>query len=239
MRERIQKVLARAGVASRRKCEELIKEGRVSINGNIVTELGTKVDLKTRIEVDGNAVRSEKLVYFLLNKPKGILSTVKDDLHRKTVTDLVRCSERLYPVGRLDKDSEGLILLTNDGELCNKITHPRFSVKKEYRIVLKGELSDETRKRIEKGIWLSDGKTKPCKIRIIKYIRNEDVTILNIILQEGVNREVRRIFAKFGLKVKKLLRLSIGGLYLGNLKSGMYMSFNRSQIENALSGVKK
>jgi pseudouridine synthase len=239
MEQRLHKILALAGISSRRKAEELIKEGLIQVNGKIIRGLGVKVNPDTdKIYYAGRLIKPEKKVYFLLNKPKGYLCTNYDPQGRRLVTDLFRnLPYRLYTVGRLDAESEGLVILTNDGELCNKLTHPRYEVPKTYQIVVDSYLTPEVLEKVQKGVWLSEGKTAPTRIRIIKRARN--FTLLGITLKEGKKREIRRIFAKFGYKVKSLVRSKIGKLTLDNLKPGQSRQINQEVIENLVININK
>lgn len=233
--ERLQKVLARAGFGSRRRCEELILEGKVEVDGQVVTQLGTKVDPETqKIKCLGRWVREPRKIYLMLHKPKRYIVSMADELGRKTVMDLVPRGQRIYPVGRLDKDSEGLLLLTNDGEFANLLTHPRYRVDKTYHVVLDGRITPEQKARIERGVWLSEGKTGRAKIAVKKLLK--DQTVLDISIREGLNREVRRIFARVGLKVRRLKRIRIGTLDLGSLPKGAFRELTRAEVE-ALKSV--
>ena len=221
MEERLQKYMARCGVASRRKCEELIAEGLVEVNGEVVREPGVKIDpARDRIRVDGKVLRLEKPAYYIHHKVKGVTTTVSDDLGRKTVMDcLPDIRERVYPVGRLDKDSEGLLVLTNDGELANYLTHPAHGVGKTYRVVAEGRVSEDTLRALaEKGIRLGPVLIKPSRVELVRY--DNDNTVVLISVSEGINREVRRIFAALGHEVKRLLRTQVGPLELAGLKRG-------------------
>lgn len=221
MEERLQKYMARCGVASRRKCEELIADGLVEINGETVREPGVRIDpARDRIRVDGKALRVEKPAYYMHHKVKGVTTTVSDDLGRKTVMDcLPGISERVYPVGRLDKESEGLLVLTNDGELANYLTHPAHGVGKTYRVVAEGRVPEDTLRALsEKGIRLGPVLIRPSRVELVRY--DEASTIVLISVSEGINREVRRIFAALGHEVKKLLRTRVGPLELSGLKRG-------------------
>lgn len=230
MPERLQKVLARAGFGSRRACEEMILQGEVLVDGRLVTQPGTRVDpARQQIRCQGRPVRLPPPVTVALNKPRKVISSTRDDRGRRTVLDLVRTRERLYPVGRLDHDSEGLLLLTNDGELCHLLTHPRYRVEKRYHVLLRGDLSPQVKEKIERGVWLSEGKTAPCRIRIEKRLSGK--TVLEISIREGMNREVRRIFAKFGRKVLRLTRVGIGPLSLGGLPKGRWRLLRREEVE--------
>jgi pseudouridine synthase len=234
MEQRLHKVLALAGVASRRKCEDLILQGVIDVNGRTIRELGFKVDIeKDKIYYKGQPVKTEKKVYFILNKPKGYVCANFDPERRKLVIDLFRhLPYRLYTVGRLDAESEGLLIVTNDGELCNQLSHPRYEVPKTYWVNVKGYLEPKTLEKIMKGVWLSEGKTAPVKIKIIKRAR--DFSVLLITLKEGKKREVRRIFAKFGHKVKSLVRIKIGNLSLGNLAIGQFKQVQYDFIKDLI-----
>src|SRR5574341_369368 len=214
MLERIQKILAQAGIASRRKCEELISKGRVLVNGK-VAKLGEKADAgKDRIVVNGRPVVLEKKVYIMLNKPQGYVTTVSEQHKMKTVMDLVKVSERVFPVGRLDKYTEGLLLLTNDGELANKLTHPRYEVEKEYFVVVDKPISDKHMEQLQNVVI--DGR----KVQI----RGIDVWAAKamIRLHEGRKHIVRRLFEKVGLNVVRLSRTRVGRLEIGSLQPGKW-----------------
>jgi 23S rRNA pseudouridine2605 synthase len=218
--DRLQKVLAHAGVGSRRHCEELIAAGRVSVDGAIVRQLGTQVDPeKQRIAVDGEAIHAERHVYWLVNKPRGYLCTNHDPARRPLVIELVpKVDQRVYTVGRLDEDSEGLLLLTNDGALAHRLMHPRFGVEKTYLVQVVGSPSREDVQQLLKGVWLSDGHVKA---RHVKRLKSQgSSTWLRIILSEGKNREIRRMLARLGHKVVRLRRTAIGPVELGPLASG-------------------
>lgn len=233
--ERLHKVLARAGFGSRRTCEELILEGKVQVDGQVVTQLGTKVDPETqKIKCMGRWVREPRRIYLVLHKPKRYIVSMRDELGRKTVMDLVAMRERVFPVGRLDKDSEGLILLTNDGEFANLLTHPRYRVEKTYHVILEGRITPKQKAKIERGVWLSEGKTGPARITVKKLLK--ELSVLDITIREGLNREVRRIFARLGLKVKRLKRIRIGTLDLGPLPEGAFRELTRGEV-NALKSV--
>jgi 23S rRNA pseudouridine2605 synthase len=218
--ERLNKLLAHAGVGSRRHCEELITAGRVSVDGRTVRELGTKVDpAAQRVCVDGEPVRAERHVYWLVNKPRGYLSTSADPAGRPLVLDLVpQISQRVYVVGRLDEASEGLILLTNDGDLAYRLLHPRFGVEKTYLVQVAGAPTGEDLRQLLKGVWLREGHVRARKVRRLKS--QGDSTWLRIVLSEGRNREIRRMLARLGHKVLRLRRLALGPVLLGTLGSG-------------------
>lgn len=219
--ERLQKFLAQAGVASRRKSEEIILEGRVKVNGKIVKELGVKVDPnKDQITVDGKPIKQpEKKVYLMINKPRGYVSTVEDEKGRKTVLDLLdNVKERVYPVGRLDYDSEGLLLLTNDGELTYALTHPKHEIGKTYRVRVKGIPSVEKLEHLARGVELEDGVTAPARV-FLTHVLNGNA-LLEITIHEGRNRQVRRMCEKIGHPVIRLVRTHVGPLEMRKLGSG-------------------
>lgn len=228
--ERLHKVLAHAGAGSRRRCEESIRAGKVEVDGRVVTKLGTKVDPeRSLIRCEGRRIQPPRYVYYLLNKPKNVLSSARDPQGRRTVLDfLPRVRERVYPVGRLDSDSEGLVLLTNDGELCHRLTHPRFEVPRTYHVVVGGEWTPSLLKRVQGGVWLSEGRTGRNEVWIKKRMRGE--TVLEVTLHEGMNREVRRIFAHVGLKVRQLTRIRMGPLSLSGLGRGSIRPLTSEEI---------
>ena len=229
--ERLQKALAQAGVGSRRACEEYIKQGRVTVDGKTVRELGVRVDpMKANIALDGERVRLERAVYFAVNKPKGYVSTNDDPAGRPRVVDiLAEVPERVYTVGRLDEESTGLMILTNDGELANRLAHPRYGVEKLYRAVVAGAPSPDVLKQLAEGVWLSDGKARAKRVRIVGA--RGDSTILELVLAEGKNREVRRMLARFGHKVMSLTRVAIGPITLKGLPIGEFRPLNPAEID--------
>ncbi|MHC4342191.1 MAG: pseudouridine synthase [Planctomycetota bacterium] len=230
MSDRLQKILAHCGVGSRRHCETLIEEGRVEVNGRVVTKLGTKVDpFGDELKVDGERVRVENRVYYLLNKPKGYICTSSDEMGRPRVIDLVKEDRRIYAVGRLDENSEGLILLTNDGALANVICHPRYQVDKTYSLTVQGQVARDQLERIERGVWLSEGKTAPAQVR--RVVRRRASTLVTVTIWEGRNRELRRIFNKVDLKVSHLVRTAIGPLKSSDLPLGSYRRLKESELE--------
>ncbi|MCD7033317.1 rRNA pseudouridine synthase [Metabacillus sp. GX 13764] len=219
--ERLQKVIAHAGIASRRKAEELILEGKVKVNGEIVKELGIKVSENDRVEVSGVQIEKEKPVYYLLYKPRGVISAASDDKGRKTVTDFFPLSEeRIYPVGRLDYETTGLILLTNDGEFSNLLTHPKYHINKSYVAKVKGIPSKELLKKLERGVQLEDGKTAPAHVKLTSSDRKKGTSIIEITIHEGRNRQVRRMFEAIGHEVIKLKRERFAFLDLKGLNAG-------------------
>ena len=226
--ERLQKIIARAGVCSRREAEKLILSGRVTVDGKIITELGAKADTsKNKIRVDGKLLRFDtEKIYILLNKPRGYVSTVHDERWRKTILELIDTSERIYPVGRLDLNSEGLILLTNDGELTNLLIHPRFEVEKTYRARISGDLTEEKLDKLRAGIELEDGLTAPAEI----YRLDKD--LVEITIHEGRNRQVRRMFSAIGCDVKRLKRIKFANLTLDGVKVGNYRRLTAAEINS-------
>lgn len=219
--ERLQKVIARAGIASRRKSEELIKEGKVKVNGKVVKELGVKVTPSDRVEVNEIQIEREEPVYFLLYKPRGVISSVSDDKGRKVVTDFFpHLKERVYPVGRLDYDTSGLLLVTNDGEFANLLMHPSGEVEKVYVAKVKGIPLKESLRKLEKGIKLEDGKTAPAKVKLLSADKKKQTAIIEISIHEGRNRQVRRMFEAIGHEVVKLKRERYGFLTLAGLNAG-------------------
>ena len=237
MQERLHKYLAHCGIASRRECETLIEEGRVEVNGSVVTRQGTKVDPATdRIFVDGEPVKTERKVYYLVNKPRGYLCTNEDERGRPRVIDLVKDDKRIYTVGRLDEDSQGLILLTNDGTLANVISHPRYEVDKTYKLLVRGNVHPESIRKVEQGVWLSDGKTAPAHVR--RIARKGPNTLVTVTLWEGRNRELRRIFAKVGLRVQSLERTAIGPLRTEGLPTGAYRRVESRELAFAFARLK-
>lgn len=228
--DRLNKFLAHAGVGSRRQCEELILAGRVSIDGQTVRDLATRVGPGQRIAVDGQPLKAERLVYWLVHKPRGYLCTNYDPAGRPRVIDLVpHISQRVYTVGRLDEASEGLLLLTNDGELANRLLHPRFGVAKTYLAQVAGSPSPQDLQQLLKGIWLSDGQVRAQQVKRLK--KQGESTWLRIVLREGKNREIRRMMARLQHKVLALRRIAIGPVQLGNLSRGKTRRLALAELE--------
>lgn len=228
--ERLQKVIASSGYTSRRKAEELIRAKKVKVNGKIVQELGIKVSNEDTIEIEGKLLeKNEKKVYYLLNKPRGVISSVTDDKNRKTVVSLIETTERIYPIGRLDYDTTGLLLLTNDGKLANLLMHPKNEVEKTYIAKIEGELSPSEFYQLKKGIIIEERKVIPTHIKIRK--KEETSTIVEISIIEGRNHIVKKIFERVGHPVKKLKRESYAFLTLGNLKSGEYRELSIKEVK--------
>lgn len=240
MEERLQKYMASCGVASRRKCEEIILSGRVKVNGVKVTELGVKVDdLKDKVTLDNKPIKKEeRKIYIALNKPEGYVSTVKDERGRKTIIDLIDVEERIYPIGRLDYDTSGLILLTNDGEVYNNVIHPRVEKNKVYVATVAGIPTEKEIAKLCNGVDIGGYITAEAKCKVIKVNKKnkENVTSdIEIIIHEGKNRQIRKMCDAVNHKVLKLKRLSVGKIKLGNLKKGEYRFLNDEEI-NYLKG---
>ena len=230
--ERLQKYLASAGVASRRASETMIQEGRVAVNGKVIRELGTKiVPGKDQVTVDGKPVQpEEKLVYLLLNKPAGYITTAKDTHNRPTVLDLIAdVPYRVFPVGRLDYETEGLLLLTNDGEFAYRMTHPKFKMMKTYVAVVQGVLTPERLDMLQNGVQLEDGRTGPAKVRILR--KENHKTVVEISIHEGKNRQVRRMFKAVKNPVLELKRISVGTLTLKGVNLGEYRYLQDDELK--------
>lgn len=237
MTERLQKVLSQAGVASRRQAEQYILEGRVSVNGKVIKELGTKVTpSRDHIRVDGKIIGAEKPVYILLYKPKGVVSTMSDPEGRKTVKSLVEdIPERIYPVGRLDYNTEGLLLMTNDGELAYVLTHPSHEIEKTYLARVLGLPAEEKLDRLRIGIRLEDGVTAPAKLILLEHDREKNITQVEITIHEGKNRQVRRMFEAIGHPVNQLKRVSFAFLTLQGVRRGRYRHLTTAEVQQLKS----
>lgn len=240
MSERLQKFISQAGIASRREAEKLISAGRISVNGKVITELGSKIDvLKDKVMFDGKAISGEKLVYIMLNKPKGVVTTLNDPQGRKTVITLVAdIPQRIYPVGRLDYNTEGLLLMTNDGELTHNLIHPSRKIFKTYVAKVAGVPPEEKLDLLRAGIKLSDGMTAPALINIVKFDQEKDITSLEITIHEGKNRQIRRMFEAIHYPVKQLKRVKFDFLTLAGLKRGHYRHLTPDEVEELKNGVK-
>lgn len=240
-KERLQKAIAKSGYTSRRKAENLITEGRVKVNKKKVTELGTKVGPNDQIEVDGIPIEKEEPIYILLYKPRGVISSVSDDRGRKVVGDLIsdEIEKRLFPVGRLDYDTSGLILLTNDGEFSQKLIHPKYKINKVYIAKVKGIPSKEDMRQLKKGVE-SDGEFLKCvNSRILKTDFKKRNSIIELTLQEGKNRQVRRMLESLGYQVDKLKRERFGPLTLGNLNPGEYRELTPHEVKQLVDLAEK
>ncbi|GIO97569.1 rRNA pseudouridine synthase [Virgibacillus sp. LDC1] len=238
--ERLQKIMAQAGVASRRKCEELILEGKVQVNGETVTELGTKADpAQDIITVSGKPIKNEKKVYIMLNKPKGVITSASDPEGRKIVSDYLKgIKERVYPIGRLDYDTEGLLLLTNDGEFANLLSHPKYHVPKTYLATVKGVPHGTELDKLRQGIMLEDGMTSPAEVEYKDVDPDNKQSVISITIHEGRNRQVRRMFEAISHPVTRLKRISYGDLLLQNLKRGLYRHLTADEINQLLQMAK-
>lgn len=230
--ERLQKVLAAAGVASRRHAEEMILAGRVSINGAVITQLGTRVTPRDRIAVDGKPIaRTSRYTYIMLNKPLGVVSTASDERGRRTVVDLVKTATRVYPVGRLDATSEGLILLTNHGELTFRLLHPRHEVPREYFVWVKPEPTTAQLAQLRRGVEIDGWRTGPAEVK------RTPAGALRIVIHEGHKRQIRLMCQAVGLNVERLVRVRIGPLTLGNLKPGEWRELRPSEVAGLLDAT--
>lgn len=229
--ERLQKYIAGAGVGSRRECEELILAGRVEVNRKVVTELGTRVNAEAdEIRVDGELLKPRRPVYYAVYKPDGVVSTNRDPAGRPRVIDLLPKHERLFPVGRLDLHSEGLILVTNDGELANHLTHPRYHVPKRYQVLAAGRVEPELLERLRRGIHLAEGVARVAEARIKRHYKK--ATVLEMVLEEGRNREIRRVMARIGHKVLRLTRVGVGPIKLANLAPGEFRRLTPPEVNS-------
>ena len=232
---RINRYLAECGLASRRKCEEYVIGGEVTVNGKVVTDLSTQVNYSDTVTVGGKKVSPvSKHVYLMLNKPKGCVTTVSDDKGRKTVLDIVRGDypeTRLFPVGRLDYDTEGLLILTTDGDLCNRITHPSSEIEKTYTAKLEGSVSESDLAAVRRGVDLDGRRTGKSRARLVSYDRKTNISTVEITIREGMNREVRRIFESIGKNVVFLKRVAIGDLRLRGVDRGAYRKLTKEEVE--------
>lgn len=232
--ERLQKVIAQAGICSRRKAEELINDGKVKVNNEVAT-LGMQVGSSDTITVCGKLIRKEEKVYFLLNKPRGVVCTASDDKNRKTVVDLIKTDKRIYPVGRLDYDTTGALILTNDGELANILMHPKNGITKVYYVKMEGKLLGDEIHTLERGIVVDNKTLKPDKIKFRKYDASTNVTFASVILHEGHNHEIKKLFEYINHPVIKLKRESIAFLDVLSLKSGEYRMLNPKEVQKLYS----
>ena len=229
--ERLQKVIAQAGIASRRKAEELIKDGKVTVNGEVIKELGTKVSESDKVEVNNKPIEKETKEYYLLNKPRGVITTTNDEHGRKTVTDLIETSARIYPVGRLDYDTTGAILLTNDGEFANILMHPSNKIDKVYLAKLEGIIKGEQINALKNGVMLDDVLVKASRVKLKKVNQENSTSMVEITIHEGKNHQVKRMFESVGFHVEKLTRERIGIFDINNLKSGQYRKLTPKEVQ--------
>lgn len=238
-KERLQKILAAAGIDSRRNCEELIQSGVVRVNRKVVDELPAFADAEEDIiTVHGRRIQITDKAYYLLNKPKGVICSSKDPFGRRTAVDIVDAEERVFCVGRLDADTTGIIILTNDSELANRLTHPRYEVPKTYLVQVKGHAKGETVDQLKKGIWLAEGKTNRSAVKIVK--RTHVLSTIEITIRQGLNRQLRRMFAKVDLPVKSLKRIKIGKLDAAKLGVGRHRKLTAAEVSylKKASGMK-
>ena len=236
MEERLQKYLANQGIAARRKCEEFILDGRVKVNGEVVTELGTKINPEVdKVEFDGKEVnKEEKRVYILLNKPIGYVTTAKDQFDRPTVLDLVKVKEKVLPVGRLDMYTSGALILSNDGDFINKVTHPKNEIEKTYTVTVKGIVNDEDVKRLSQGVKIDDYVSGKAKVKILKTDEEKNISRLAITIHEGKNREVRKMCEAIGKKVLALHRRSVAVLDVKNMQIGTWRYLSAKEVADIL-----
>lgn len=227
--ERLQKVITNSGYCSRRKAEELIKNGKVMVNGKKIEELGFKVDGNDIITVENKILKKENKEYILLYKPRGVVTTTSDEKGRKTVLDLIETNKRLYPVGRLDYDTSGLLLLTNDGELTNILIHPKNEIDKVYIAKINGIMNGFEIKTLEKGVLIDGKKTAPCKVKVRK--KEKDSSIIELTIHEGKNHQVKKMFETIGFKVLKLKREKLAFLNLSGLKPGEYRYLSIKEVK--------
>lgn len=237
MEERLQKYLANCGVASRRKCEEYILQGKVKVNGKIVIELGTKINPgKDKVEFDGKIVKeNNENVYILLNKPIGYVTTADDQFGRDTVLDLVKVRERIVPVGRLDMYTSGALILTNDGDFVYKVTHPKHEIEKTYTVTVKGIVQKNEVEQLRQGVQIEDYTTKPAKVKILKTDIEKGISRLEITIHEGKNRQVRKMCEAVGRKVLALHRSKIGNIGVKDIELGKWRYLNEKEIQQILS----
>ena len=235
---RLQKYMADCGIASRRKSEELIKQGKVTVNGKVIKELGTKINPNIDIiEYDGTKMTFEKdYVYILLNKPIGYVTTVKDQFNRDSVLDLIKSNRRLVPVGRLDMYTSGALILTNDGEFVYKVTHPKHEIEKTYTVTLKGIITNEAVENLKNGVKIEDYVTKPAKLKILKTDEEKNISRLEITIHEGKNRQVRKMCETVGYKVLALHRSKIAGIGVKDIELGKWRYLKNYEVEKILKG---
>lgn len=236
--ERIQKVIANSGYTSRRKAEELLLKGKVKVNGIVVRELGTMVDANDTIEVEGHVLKKDEKVYFLLNKPRGVVTTTSDDKNRKTVVDLIEVPTRIYPVGRLDYDTTGVLILTNDGNLTNGLTHPSSNIDKVYVAKVKGIVSGEALRKLSNGVLVDGKKTSRAKAKLKKLDKKKETSIVELTIHEGRNHQVKKMFEAVGYEVLKLKREKFAFLDVKDLKPGEYRNLSIKEVKKLYSLIK-
>ncbi len=238
--ERLQKYIANSGYTSRRKAEDLIKLGKVFVNGNLITELGYKVSGNDIVTIDGVTIsKNNDKVYYVLNKPREVICSVTDDKGRKTVTSLIDTDKRIYPVGRLDYDTTGLIILTNDGEFANLLMHPKNKIFKTYIAKIDGILNEDDYKKLRKGLLIDNRKLSIDHFKVKEIDKNKNTSLVEVTIHEGRNHIIRKLFEHLGYDVKKLTRISIGNINLGNLKSGEYRLLSNNELKELKSYLNK
>lgn len=237
--ERLQKVIANSGYCSRRKAEDLIEKGMVFVNNKKITELGHKVSSSDEVRINDIVLTNENKVYYLLNKPRGIVSTTEDDKKRKTVIDLIPTNIRIFPVGRLDYDTTGAIILTNDGEFANFLMHPKNEIEKVYIAKVKGILFPDIIKKLENGVVIDGKKTNKCSVKVKKYDKKTNTSIVQLVIHEGRNHQVKKMFELIGSDVIKLKRESIGIFHIDGLKSGNYRPLSIKEVKVIYSMINK
>ena len=236
--DRLQKVISSSGYCSRRKAEELISNGKVRVNGEVIDTLGYKVSSSDQITVNNKVITREEKEYILLNKPRGVVTTTSDEKNRKTVLDLIDTDKRLYPVGRLDYDTTGVLLLTNDGELTNLLIHPRNKIDKVYIAKVEGFFDKESAFKLQKGVLIDGRKTSKCIVKLKKYDKKTNTSIVEIIIHEGRNHQVKKMFDAVGYNVLKLKREMFAFLNVNNLKSGEYRYLTIKEVKQLYSITK-
>lgn len=234
---RLNKFLSNSGVASRRKCDELISQGKVFVNGKVVSELGLQInEKKDKVTVEGKQIKlPSSFVYIKLNKPKGYACTAHDEKGRKTIYELIDTDERLFSIGRLDYDTEGLILLTNDGDFANKVAHPKYAIEKEYRVTVEGQIKESELAVLRKGVVVDGERMPSAKVEFLSA--DDNFTKLSVVIDEGQNRQIRRMFEAIGKSIRLLKRVRIGQVRLGGLKRGDYRDLTEDEL-NSLVGIK-
>lgn len=237
--ERLQKVIAHAGIASRRKAEEMIQAGRVKVDSKVILELGYQVGPKQEIRVDDVVLEREENVYFLLNKPRGVVTTTHDDKNRKTVVDFIDTDKRIYPVGRLDYDTTGAILLTNDGELANYLMHPSHHIEKVYVAKVKGIVKGDTINLLKRGVLIDGVKTAKARVKLRRVDLAKETSMVELTIHEGRNHQVKNMFQAVGFDVLKLKRIRIGFLDLTGLKSGEYRPLTKKEVATFYAMMKE
>ena len=233
--ERLQKVIAESGITSRRKAEELIKEGKVKVNGKTITELGTKVSNKDKVEVNGKPIEKEVKEYYILNKPSGVVTTTQDEHNRKTVIDLIPTKARIYPVGRLDYDTTGLLLLTNDGDFANILMHPSNKVEKVYMAKLKGIIKGEQINKLKEGVEIDGHTVKASRVKLKKVNEKTNSCMVQITIHEGKNHQVKKMFESVGFLVDKLKREKVAFFDLKDLQSGEFRKLTPKEISKVFA----